>query len=142
MPTLSSSSLHLYNVFEPGWTHFIVSIPAYPEGATTMSDRIVQAAIVLLGVPAVLVAYITATEWLVLRLPEKRRPQVRPWLWIGPAVLFLSLYLVYPSVNTIYLSLLSAKSDKFVGLSNYVYAFTNRDMLLAFRNNLLWLILF
>ena len=107
-----------------------------------MSDRIIQAAIVLLGVPAVLVAYITATEWLVLRLPEKRRPQVRPWLWIGPAVLFLSLYLVYPSLNTIYLSLLSAKSDKFVGLSNYIYAFTNRDMLLAFRDNLFWLILF
>ncbi len=107
-----------------------------------MSDRIIQAAIVLLGVPAVLIAYIAATEWLVLRLPEKRRPQVRPWLWIGPAVLFLSLYLVYPSLNTIYLSLLSAKSENFVGLSNYIYALTNKDMLLAIRNNLLWLVLF
>ena len=107
-----------------------------------MSDRIIQAAIVLLGVPAVLVAYIAATEWLVQRLPEKQRPGVRPWLWIGPAILFLSIYLVYPTLNTLYLSLLSAKSDKFAGISNYVYAFTNRDMLLAFRNNLLWLILF
>ncbi len=107
-----------------------------------MNERIIQAAIVLFGVPAVLVAYIAATEWVVLRLPEKRRPQVRPWLWIGPAVLLLSFYLVYPSLNTIYLSLRSAKSENFVGFSNYLYALTNRSMLLAIRNNLLWLVLF
>lgn len=107
-----------------------------------MDNRFVQAAIVLFGVPAVLIGYIYATEWLVRLLPEKRRPQVRPWLWIGPAVLFLSFYLVYPSLNTIYLSLLNAKSTAFVGLQNYVYALTNSAMLLAFRNNLLWIILF
>jgi alpha-glucoside transport system permease protein len=107
-----------------------------------MNDRILQAAIVLFGVPAVLVAYISATEWLVQRLPEKRRPQVRPWLWIGPAILLLGFYLVYPSLNTLYLSFLSAKSEEFVGLDNYFYALTNPAMLLAFRNNLLWLIFF
>jgi alpha-glucoside transport system permease protein len=107
-----------------------------------MSDRIIQAVIVLVGVPAVLIAYIAATEWVVLRLPEKQRPKVRPWLWIGPAVLLLSFYLVYPSLNTIYLSLRSAKSENFVGFDNYLYVLTNRDTLLAIRNNLLWLILF
>jgi alpha-glucoside transport system permease protein len=107
-----------------------------------MSDRIIQALIVLFGVPAVLVGYIAATEWLVQRLPQKWRPRVRPWFWIGPAILFLGFYLVYPSLNTMYLSLLNAKSTAFVGLQNYVYALTNSTMLLAIRNNLLWLILF
>jgi alpha-glucoside transport system permease protein len=105
-------------------------------------DRITQLVIVLIGVPAALVAYIALVEWVVQRLPGKRQPQVRPWLWIGPAVLLLTFYLVYPTLNTVYLSLLNAKSTDFVGLVNYVYALTNRDMLLAMRNNVLWLVFF
>lgn len=107
-----------------------------------MDNRIIQAATVLLGVPVFLVGYIAATEFLVQRLPEKRRPKVRPWLWIGPAVLLLGVYLVYPSLNTMYLSLFNAKSTAFVGLDNYLFALTNSNMLLAIRDNLLWLILF
>jgi alpha-glucoside transport system permease protein len=107
-----------------------------------MTDRLIQAAIVLLGVPAVLVGYIALVEWIVLRLPDKLQPRVRPWLWIGPALALLTFFLVYPTLNTVYLSLLSAKSTDFVGLVNYVYALTNRDMLLAMRNNVLWLVFF
>lgn len=107
-----------------------------------MNNRIIQAVIVLLGVPAVLVGYIAATEWLVLRLPERARPKVRPWLWTGPALLLLFFYLIYPTLNTAYLSLFDAKSVNFVGFSNYVYALTNGDMLVALRNNLIWLVFF
>jgi len=107
-----------------------------------MSDRIIQAAIVLLGVPAVLVGYIVATEWLVQRLPEKQRAKARPWLWTGPALLLLFFYLIYPTLNTVYLSLFDAKSTNFVGFNNYVYALTNPGMLLALRNNLIWLVFF
>ena len=105
-------------------------------------DRITQLVVVLIGVPAVLVGYVALVEWLMQRLPPKRQPQVRPWLWIGPGVLLLTMFLVYPTLNTIYLSLLNAKSTEFVGLTNYVYALTNRDMLLAIRNNVLWLVFF
>ncbi len=107
-----------------------------------MTDRLIQAVLVLVGVPAALVGYIALVEWIVQRLPDKRQPQVRPWLWIGPAVVLLTFYLVYPTLNTIYLSLLSAKSTDFVGLVNYVYVLTNRDMLSAMRNNIIWLIFF
>jgi alpha-glucoside transport system permease protein len=41
-----------------------------------------------------------------------------------------------------YLSLLNADSTRYVGLDNYVYAFTNPDTLAAMRNNLLWLVFF
>ena len=105
-------------------------------------DRLTQLLIVLVGVPAVLVAYIALVEWVVQRLPPRRQPQVRPWLWIGPAVVLLTFYLVYPTLNTIYLSFLNAKSTAFLGLTNYVYAFTAPDVLITLRNNLLWLIFF
>ncbi len=106
------------------------------------AERLTQLVIVLIGVPIVLVGYVALVEWVVQRLPPKRQPQVRPWLWIGPAVALLILYLVYPTLNTVYLSLLNAKSTDFVGLENYVYAVTNHDMRSAMLNNVLWLVFF
>src|SRR5262249_1146726 len=98
-------------------------------------DRLIQLVLVLVGVPAVLVGYIAVVEWIVQRLPDKRQPQVRPWLWIGPALALLTFFLVYPTLNTLYLSLLNAKSTAFAGLDNYIYALTNGEVLLAMRNN-------
>ncbi|RIK29837.1 MAG: ABC transporter, partial [Chloroflexi bacterium] len=107
-----------------------------------MGERIVQALIVLIGVPAVLVGYVAVVEWLLRFVPERSRPRARPWLWLGPAFFFLLVFLVYPALNTMYLSLRNRDGSEFVGLQNYVYAFTNRDMLFALRNNLLWVIFF
>lgn len=72
----------------------------------------------------------------------KKKVDIWPWAYLAPALLILGFFLVYPIVNTIYLSFLDAKSEIFVGLSNYIFAFTRKPMLIAFRNNLLWLVLF
>jgi alpha-glucoside transport system permease protein len=45
-------------------------------------------------------------------------------------------------LNTIYLSFFDRHSQEFVGLENYQYAFTSKTMLITFRNNLLWLVVF
>ncbi len=63
-------------------------------------------------------------------------------LYVGPAVLFLLVYQVYPALQTVYLSFLDRRSQSFVGLENYKYVFTSQTMLRAFKNNLLWLVLF
>jgi len=105
-------------------------------------DRLIQLVLVLVGVPAALVAYIALVEWVVQRLPDKRQPQVRPWLWIGPAVVLLTFFLVYPTLNTAYLSFFNAKSTAFKGLENYIYALNNRDMLLSIRNVVFWVVFF
>nr|HID12255.1 sugar ABC transporter permease [Anaerolineae bacterium] len=64
-----------------------------------------------------------------------------PWLYIGPTLLILAAYLVYPTLNTLYLSFLDKRSENFVGLDNYVWTFTSKTMQVAFRNNLLWMVL-
>ncbi|MBC7170623.1 sugar ABC transporter permease [Candidatus Bipolaricaulota bacterium] len=61
------------------------------------------------------------------------------WLYLAPALLLLGVFLVYPSAETIRLSFFGPRSETFVGVQNYVRAFTSRPMLIAFRNNLLWL---
>lgn len=64
------------------------------------------------------------------------------WLYLGPALFFLGFYLVYPSIRTIYNSFFDARLANFVGPKNYLTAFTSPPMVTAFRNNLLWLVIF
>lgn len=71
-----------------------------------------------------------------------KKRSVLPWLYIGPALLILVFFLVYPALNTLYLSLFDKRSENFVGLDNYVWALTSKEMLTAFKNNILWLVLF
>ncbi|MCZ7574017.1 MAG: sugar ABC transporter permease [Ardenticatenaceae bacterium] len=106
------------------------------------ASRLLLAIIVIVGVPAATVAYVWLVERVVALLPNKSQPRVRPWLWVGPALALLTFYLIYPTINTAYLSLLNGDSTKFVGLENYVYFFTNNATLTALRNNVLWLIFF
>jgi len=65
-----------------------------------------------------------------------------PWLYILPAIFLLFFFLVYPSINTIYISFFNFNSEIFVGIENYLYCFTNEIMLNSFKNNALWVILF
>ena len=57
-----------------------------------------------------------------------------------PALVILAVYVVFPAVNTLYLSFLGAKSENFVGLENYIFALTDPKMLIVLRNNALWLV--
>jgi alpha-glucoside transport system permease protein len=100
--------------------------------------------VVVLGVPAVLAGYIVAGEYLVRALPEKSRPSVRPWIWVGPALLFVAFFLVYPTIDTIRISLFD-RHDNFVGLGNYALMlkdFPSGGIWPAIRDNLYWLVLY
>jgi alpha-glucoside transport system permease protein len=93
----------------------------------------------IVGVLGVWLIYVITDE-LVSLLPESMRERVRPYVFVGPAMVVLTIYVVFPAVNTLYLSFQDAKSDNFVGLENYAFAFTDPAMLIVLRNNLLWLI--
>jgi len=74
-------------------------------------------------------------------LPRPTQNKVLPWVYVGPSLLLLAAYLVLPTLRTVYLSFFNRDSSEFVGFKNYIFAFTSPDMLIAFRNNILWLIL-
>ena len=100
--------------------------------------------IVIVGVPAVLVAYIVGTEYLVRLLPDAFRPRVRPWIWVGPALIFVFGFLILPAILTAKTSLESGAGD-FVGLQNYqrqLGDFPTGGAWIAIRNNVYWLILY
>ncbi len=106
-----------------------------------MSDLVMAAAVVV-GIPAALVGYILGVEFVLRIFPQQRRSKVRPWLWILPAGLFVFVFLIYPAIGTLIDSFKDRRSEDFVGLANYEYVFTNRDVIGAIGNNVLWLILF
>jgi alpha-glucoside transport system permease protein len=103
-------------------------------------DQLVTAVVAVVGVPAALVGYILLTERLIQALPEKRQGRIRPWFWIAPAVLFLLVFLIYPTINTIVLSFLDAQSRNFVGLDNYIWFAQDRGTIEALRNSVLWVV--
>jgi len=63
-------------------------------------------------------------------------------LFVGPALFFTVVYLMYPTVHTIWLSFQDRYSENFIGLENFKYVLTSKTMLTAFRNNVLWVFLF
>lgn len=75
------------------------------------------------------------------RLSYGARSRVLPWVYMTPAVAMLGAFLVWPTIRTVTISFMDQRSTSWVGLDNYIFAFTNPDMLIAFRNNALWLVL-
>lgn len=58
-----------------------------------------------------------------------------PWVFIGPALLMLGIYLVFPAISTIGASLTEGGG----AAANYGNILDDPNMLIALRNNVLWL---
>ena len=91
------------------------------------------------GVGGMLILFYIASQW-VEQLSPQWQKRATPWVFVGPAVALLLWYLVIPVIRTLIFSFMDAKSQNFVGLDNYAYAFTNSAMREAFGNNVLWLL--
>jgi alpha-glucoside transport system permease protein len=82
-----------------------------------------------------------------------KQGRLTPWFYLAGALVIMLLFIVYPTVNTVVLSLrgktgtVSAAADCVPGqacwgiLENYRYALTDQEMLQALRNNALWILL-
>ena len=105
-----------------------------------MDPRLGTAISVVIGVPAVLVGYIYGTELLLRFVEERQRGRIRPWLWLLPALAFLFVFLVYPTIGTIIRSFQDRAGEAFVGLANYQWFFGTDSALIALRNNVLWVV--
>lgn len=77
-------------------------------------------------------------NWVVEQYTDLWRRRIQPFVFVGPAVILLGWLLLLPTVRTLMMSFLDASSDKFVGFANYAAVFTNRLLLTALRNNLMW----
>jgi alpha-glucoside transport system permease protein len=94
---------------------------------------------IIWGVGGVALLFLVS-NWLVEQLPGEWTRRLQPFVFVGPGVAILSWYLAIPTLRTLWLAFQDANSTRFVGLDNFFFAFTDRVMLEAFRNNLLWMV--
>jgi alpha-glucoside transport system permease protein len=104
-------------------------------------DRFLQLGIAAL-IPILMVGSVLLGERLLHGFPVRGQAFARPWLWLAPALLFIGLFLVYPALHTIALSLRSADSSSWVGLANYQSLAMDPGVLQAARNTLIWVVVF
>ena len=105
----------------------------------TANAWIIFAVSLLWGIGGVWLLFVL-TSSIVDLLNEKWRQKIMPWVFALPALAMVFYYLLLPTIRTIYLSLFNDDSTKFVGIDNYIYAFTSPNMLESFKNNLVWII--
>ncbi|HEX4905204.1 MAG TPA: sugar ABC transporter permease [Acidimicrobiales bacterium] len=81
-----------------------------------------------------------AMDRMVSWLPVRFREGVRPYVYIGPAMVVLAVFMIYPVITTILLSLKDANGQDFVGIDNYRFVFTDESMLRSIRNTAGWIV--
>lgn len=135
----SATGRILVSVFIPLIVFFVLYEGFIFLRDTTLPQAVMVMAAIIWGVGGVALLY-WVTNLTVEQLPKVWMQRLQPFVFVGPALFLLAWYLAIPTVRTFYLSFMDANTLHFVGLSNYVYAFTDRIMLEAFRNNLLWLV--
>jgi alpha-glucoside transport system permease protein len=98
-------------------------------------------------------------NWIVERMGDEWQGRLQPFVFVGPAVAMLLWFLALPVLRTFWLSLFNRDGPppnwldwgdlsgsianlgtRFVGLNNYIAVFTDRLMLEAFRNNVMWIV--
>ncbi len=74
-------------------------------------------------------------------LPPKWEERLKPYVFIGPALSAIGLFLVFPAVQTIQGSFYNADLSKPIGFENYVKLFSDESFISTIVNTLLWTLL-
>lgn len=83
-----------------------------------------------------------AVIFLMFVLGERANVRAQEWIkylvFLVPALILLTIGLIYPALRTLFLSFMDARGENFIGLDNYIWAFTRPEILIVLRNTLIW----
>lgn len=130
----------IFSIFVPAATFVVLYLGFRFLRDSGAPQALITVIAILWGVGGVAALYLVA-NWLIQRLPRKWRDRFTPFLFVGPALIIIGWYLFIPTIRTLFLSFFDKFSNEFVGLDNYKFIFSDRTMLIALRNNVLWLFL-
>jgi alpha-glucoside transport system permease protein len=107
-------------------------------------------ATVVSGIVAILagVVGVFAVFWLLNQVTERVGGRfedlVKPWVFFGPALLIVTVFLIYPLIDTVRASFYGNRfvegERPFVGWDNYRSVLTNSETWVSLGNNLQWII--
>jgi alpha-glucoside transport system permease protein len=137
--TLTAIGRVLVAVFVPAVTFVVLYLGFIFLRDSGAPQIVITIVAVIWGVGGVAALYFVA-NWLIEKLPDAWRGRLTPFLFVGPAMIILGWYLFIPTIRSLYLSFFGKFGNEFVGIENFIYVFTDRTMVTAFVNNLLWLV--
>jgi alpha-glucoside transport system permease protein len=94
---------------------------------------------VVLGI-AIFIAIIGLILFLVDRAPKRGRDYWQLAGFLLPTVLLLGFGLIYPAIRTTTLAFANSAGE-FIGLDNFVWAFTQPAGIISIRNSIIWVVL-
>ncbi|UDY24623.1 carbohydrate ABC transporter permease [Nocardioides sp. Kera G14] len=100
------------------------------------ADKLLQALIIIAIFFAVMAVILAATSRLHSRVGEI----IQSLAFVLPASLLIGVGLLYPALNSIYLSFKDRYSQNFVGIDNYKTIFTDADLLRVLLNTAIWVV--
>lgn len=109
--------------------------------AIDMSSIPVLLLIGSIAVPAFVYAYLGTGEAILGRLGFRWVDIARPLVWLLLPLALVAIILVYPLIDTILTAFRSADGNKWVGLKNIAWLFSD-EMRSILVNNVLWIVLF
>jgi len=95
---------------------------------------------VVYGVGAALILY-WALNKLAEVLPDKVEARIKPYFYILPAYFAISVYLLYPAIQTVINSFQDRASEEWVGLQNYTDLLSSSNFRDTLFNTLLWILI-
>ena len=101
--------------------------------------RLINALLAIVGGVGAALLLFWILNKLVEMLPAKWEERIKPWVFIGPAVVAIGLFLVYPAIRTFILSFANAQSTAWVGTENYTDLLSSSDFRQTLYNTLLWI---
>jgi alpha-glucoside transport system permease protein len=118
----------------------LVLVGASTAGATGWI-KLANAVIAILGGVLGAMALFWVLNKLVELLPPRWEERLKPYVFIGPALSAIGLFLVFPAVQTVQGSFYNDDLTKVVGLANYVSLFGDKSFVSTIVNTLIWTIL-
>jgi alpha-glucoside transport system permease protein len=106
------------------------------QGDQFFAKLLLAAIAMLVGVGGIWLLF-TSAATIVERFPPKVRDRIIPWVFIAPALVLLTVYLVYPAVSTVIRSFFDQKGV--FTLANWA-SLGKGEFLEILRNNVIWLI--
>ena len=74
-------------------------------------------------------------------LPQRIEGALKPYVFVLPAVLFITLFLIYPTIQTIIYSFANSDSTGWVGFANYSDVLGDDAFRETIFNNVLWILI-
>jgi ABC-type sugar transport system permease subunit len=88
-------------------------------------DELIQMTVGVVASIGISAAIFIAANKVTDRLPGRWSHRVRPWVFVGPALFFIFVTLLVPTIRTVYLSFFDNRGDSLVGAENFEWIFSS-----------------